>query len=83
MDVNSIDLIEYDPVRAAIAIKTDITELRRGHRQNLYHCVARVYKVACAMASDKSLGLNFENRLSGINATSAPVLIRGTKLSYT
>ena len=82
MDVNSIDLIEYDPVRAAIAIKTDITELRRGHRQNLYHCVARVYKVACAMASDEKSWLEFReqafwnkrNKRPGVNSRNEALL---------
>lgn len=53
MDEHAIELIEGDPLEAVIEIRNDILKLKRGYRQNLYHCVARAYAVACALATER------------------------------
>jgi hypothetical protein len=59
MKDEALDSIADDPVGAAIEIKEEYNELRKGYRKNLYWCVARAYAVAFAMLTDKEAWAKF------------------------
>jgi hypothetical protein len=53
MDDDTIEVPENDPLQAAIEIRKQIYDLKRGYRRNLWRCVAEAYAVAFAMASNR------------------------------